>query len=153
MGADSVSVMFVALSSILTLALGWAMRDSPGKRNCTVVLPFFWVLRAESIMVMGLSDVISVRNLSTLGERKNSVTSCSQPTVFPKEEAISKVHSRGLKHGYQNWNITSPRCLSHLSAAQKPDTRAPIKILKEKIQSLHEEAHKMSIRFNQTPVS
>ena len=69
---------------------------------------------------------------------------------------MSKVHSEGLTPGYQKVIIdilpvedVSATCL--LLKNQTPERQYDI--LKEKIQSLFEEAAEMSIRFNQKPLS
>ena len=69
---------------------------------------------------------------------------------------MSKVHNGGLTSGYQKVIIgilsvedVSATCL--LLKNQTPERQ--YFILKEKIQSLFEEATEMSIRFNQTPLS
>ena len=75
---------------------------------------------------------------------------------YSKDKAVSKVHNGGLTPGYQKVIIgilsvedLSATCL--LLKNQTPERQ--YFILKEKIQSLFEEAAEMSIRFNQTPLS
>ena len=75
---------------------------------------------------------------------------------LPKDRATSKIHPGDLTPLYQASIISilpqedvSSVCL--LLKNQNPEQQ--FEILKNKIQQLHEEAHRMSVRFNSTPVS
>ena len=75
---------------------------------------------------------------------------------LPKEQATSKIHSGGLTPSYQGAiiGILPQEYVSTICLLLKNRTpKKQFEILKDKIQSLYEEAQEMSVRFNSPTVS